>query len=130
MTDFSDKPARSRGESIVPMINVVFLLLIFFLMTATLAPPDPFEVTPPRATGEENDGLLLRLHVSADGDLAFESARGDAVWPALAMSEAAAEGQLILRADGAAPATAIAALLERLAATGITRVDITAVPPQ
>ncbi|MEL6574982.1 MAG: biopolymer transporter ExbD [Pseudomonadota bacterium] len=130
MTDFGDEPARSHGESIVPMINVVFLLLIFFLMTATLAPPDPFDVTPPSASGEESDGLMLTLHVSADGELAFEAARGEAVWPALAASEAAAEGELILRADGAAAAEAIATLLERLAATGITRVEITAVPQQ
>lgn len=30
---------RSRPESVVPMINIVFLLLIFFLMTAQIAPP-------------------------------------------------------------------------------------------
>ncbi|MGB1619323.1 MAG: biopolymer transporter ExbD, partial [Flavobacteriales bacterium] len=31
------------------MTDLVFLLLIFFLMTSRLAPPDPFEVTPPQA---------------------------------------------------------------------------------
>ncbi len=32
-------PRRASGdENIVPMINVVFLLLIFFLMTAQIAP--------------------------------------------------------------------------------------------
>ncbi|MGR3522560.1 MAG: biopolymer transporter ExbD, partial [Paracoccus sp. (in: a-proteobacteria)] len=29
------------------MINVVFLLLIFFLLTAQIAPAPPFDVTPP-----------------------------------------------------------------------------------
>ncbi|WP_322867174.1 biopolymer transporter ExbD [Aquicoccus sp. G2-2] len=37
---------RPRGEAILPMINVVFLLLIFFLMTAELAPPEPVAVAP------------------------------------------------------------------------------------
>lgn len=45
--DFAPPKRRPRAESIVPMINVVFLLLIFFLMTAQIAPPDPFEVAPP-----------------------------------------------------------------------------------
>ncbi|MEM1152412.1 MAG: biopolymer transporter ExbD, partial [Pseudomonadota bacterium] len=29
---------KRRAENYVPMINVVFLLLIFFLMTAQIAP--------------------------------------------------------------------------------------------
>jgi periplasmic protein TonB len=45
--DFGSPPRRPRAESVVPMINVVFLLLVFFLMTATIAPPDPFASVPP-----------------------------------------------------------------------------------
>ncbi|NHX27772.1 biopolymer transporter ExbD, partial [Escherichia coli] len=44
---FPQHPRRDRGENIVPMINVVFLLLIFFLMTAQIGPPAPIDVTPP-----------------------------------------------------------------------------------
>ena len=54
------RPRRPR-ESAVPMINIVFLLLIFFLMTATIAPPAPFAVTPPAAerAGETGAGPVL-----------------------------------------------------------------------
>ena len=34
------------------MINVAFLLLIFFLMVAVIAPPDPFAVALPEADAE------------------------------------------------------------------------------
>ena len=48
--DFAPRrPARPARENIVPMINVVFLLLVFFVMTAQIAPPDPFDIAPPEA---------------------------------------------------------------------------------
>ena len=113
------RPAR---ESVVPMINVVFLLLIFFLMTAQIAPPEPFEVNPPESSaGAPADGQRI-LYVSADGTLALGELRGDAVFPALAgLGENEA---LMLRADKAVEASQIAALLPRLAAQGIRRVKL------
>ena len=45
-------PRRPRGESIIPMINVVFLLLIFFLLTAQIAPSTPFPLTPPDSASD------------------------------------------------------------------------------
>ena len=49
---------RPRGESIIPMINVVFLLLIFFLLTAQIAPADP-------AAGIPGSGGLHRIGKSS-----------------------------------------------------------------
>ena len=42
-------PRMAQDRAIVPMINVVFLLLVFFLMTASLTPPPPREITAPVA---------------------------------------------------------------------------------
>ncbi|MHC0052638.1 ExbD/TolR family protein [Actibacterium sp. D379-3] len=106
---------RMRGEDIVPMINVVFLLLIFFLMTAQIAPPDPLDVTPPQGVGETvapGDTLFI----AADGALAFGDARGAAVFAALAGRDAAQP--LVLRADAGVPGARLAALLARLAQAG------------
>ena len=59
---------RPPVESVTPMINVVFLLLIFFLMTATIAPPAPFEVELPAAEAEPGAAETPRtLHLRADG---------------------------------------------------------------
>ncbi len=52
--EFPEPPRRPRAESILPMINVVFLLLIFFLMTSRLAQPDPVEVAPPEAAAGQD----------------------------------------------------------------------------
>lgn len=131
---FSDpSPTSPAPERIVPMINVVFLLLIFFLMTAELAPPDPVEVTAPLAEvalPSTQDGRPV-FYLGADGTRVFGQARGEAALTALAAACAqsdCAASAVLLRADAQAPGTALAALLEALAARGITRVDLAVTP--
>lgn len=127
MMDFSPTTApRDRGEPIVAMINIVFLLLIFFLMTAAIAPPDPFEILPPDAAVEAGGLPPNTLYVGPDAALAFEDARGDAVFDAL---RAAAPDTLSIRADARVSASDLAALLPRLATTGVTRFDLVTVLP-
>ena len=131
--DFSDPPQRARAESIIPMINVVFLLLIFFLMTAQIAPPEPFEVMPPEADADNPAEAELVLYIDAAGRLGFgENTGEEAVLTALAEQVAAAcEGQrcevtqlLSIRADAETPASVLAALLPKLATAGFDAAQI------
>lgn len=118
--------SRARQESVVPMINVVFLLLIFFMISSELGPAPPFEVRPPRtgqsAPGESADDTL---YVSATGEIAWRDLRGDAAFSALA---GRGTGPLELRADGATPAREVAVLLRRLAEAGVTDVRLATRP--
>lgn len=110
-------PRRSqRSESIVPMINVVFLLLIFLLLTAEMAPPEPFPVTPPAADLDPAAAGPAVLYVGADGTLSLGAASGAAALAAIPEG-----GVLYLRADAALPAAELAALLPRLAVAGELR---------
>ena len=79
---FAQPRQRRRTESIVAMINV-FLVLIFFMMAARIAPPQPFDVTPPQATSQARPGQSRTVYLSEDGALAFGAARGAAVWAAM-----------------------------------------------
>ena len=69
-------PRRTRNSSIA-LINVVFLLLIFFLITGTVAPPLDPEVklvsTDELEGREPPDALVLR----ADGSLNFRGVPTD-----------------------------------------------------
>lgn len=119
------RPARRRlPESVVPMINVVFLLLVFFLLTAQIAPAPPFEVVLPEAESAAPPEAERVLHVGADGTPALGEARGDAVWMALA----GGAGALSVRADADLPAAEMARLLTRLAAAGIDDITLTVRP--
>jgi len=103
----------------------VFLLLIFFLISAQITQPPPFEMRP--AVTQDAARLTPQqqvLWINADGALAFGAQRGNAVWPLLA----GLEGPLNIQADAALPAREIAQILPRLAAIGITDVTLVTLP--
>lgn len=71
-------PPRKKRDSTIPLINVVFLMLVFFLIAGTVAPPlDPnlnLVQTNELEGREPPDALVLH----ADGRLNF---RGQAITP-------------------------------------------------
>lgn len=139
MIRFPDPPRRAPEASLLPMINVVFLLLIFFLIAARMTPPEPFAVTPPEAAAREAaeaDGLFT-LYLGADGQPAFRDMLGDAVMPALVAARmaycaeqdcGAVPPRLTLRADADVPAVRLAALLPQVRAAGFGTLDLVVRP--
>ncbi|MEM1299717.1 MAG: biopolymer transporter ExbD [Pseudomonadota bacterium] len=127
--EFGTAQQKPRAESVVPMINVVFLLLIFFLMTATIAPSEPFEVAPPESRAEDPAEASQPLFVSAEGDLVWGELKDDAA--VAAISSARQNGDnlppLTIRADRKVSGQAIARLLKRLAGAGVTQSQLIAV---
>ncbi|WP_415184693.1 ExbD/TolR family protein [Phaeovulum sp.] len=126
----------------LPMINVVFLLLIFFLISAKMAPPEPFAITPPEARAEAEALGDFTLYLSAEGALGFHdliSTGADDDTPLFEALIAARQefcafedcdltpARLLLRADGQAPTARLAALLPQLGQAGFASVDLVAV---
>ena len=107
-------PRKPRGESIIPMINVVFLLLIFFLLTAQISQPTPFPLTPPESASDTRAEDRDVLFISSEGELAWNEAEGDAVWQAIAAQDS--DAPIEIRADAATPAVTLAEHLSRLRA--------------
>lgn len=60
---FPDRRPDQTEERILPLINVVFLLLIFFMIAGSLSVTEPFEVEPPgsRSRGEHKPDSLVIL---------------------------------------------------------------------
>ena len=118
-------PRRPR-ESVLPMINVSFLLLIFFLIMAQIEPAPPFPVTEPEAADQADPAAPERLlWVSAEGTLAHGGLTGEAALEALS---GVAPGPVLIRADAALEAAALARLLADLGARGITEITLAASP--
>ena len=124
-------PRRKPAAAILPLINVVFLLLMFIVLAGVIRSPDPFTLTPPQATqGEQSDSAdpQATIYVSAQGEVRFREAGGEEAALALVTSLARA-GDLpavTLRADAGAPAARIVKLVEALRSTGIARVELQA----
>lgn len=71
---FSKSSSQDSEENVLPLINIVFLLLIFFLWAGTLSMPDLFYVRPPESINENPDvateSILL---ISHDNRYAFRN---------------------------------------------------------
>ncbi len=122
---------RSRGITILPLINVVFLLLIFIVLSGVISSPDPFKLVPPDAsTGEdvENVDSDAIVYVADTGELRFRDVGDEADVLALVgkLAGSGALETLTVRADAGVPAVRIVKLIERLRTTGIARIQLQA----
>lgn len=128
------EPPRPRNdeERILPLINVVFLLLIFFMLAGRLAVSDPFEIAPPRSASEgpaaSRDMLVL---VDADGRLALDGRiMNDRSLEAAVAERMTDDGdaRVRLKADARAQATQVVAVMELLREAGVERLALLTVP--
>jgi biopolymer transport protein ExbD len=107
---------------VLPLINVVFLLLVFFMVAGRLTPPDAFPLTPPRSAAEGVAAEGVTVALTADGRVAVDGVEvaPEAAAEAVRRAQAEAPGApLVVRADAAAPGPTLVALLARLEAAGI-----------
>lgn len=121
--DLSSPVKPPKDEAIIPMINVVFLLLIFFLMTAQIAPPEPFEVTPPVADIEGDPESDAVVYVDKAARLHFDGHEGAQAILAL-KSLSNVNAVVKMRADANLPAKDMAKLLRQLSGGGLSRVEL------
>ncbi len=62
----------SREENVIPMINIIFLLLLYFMVVGNLSPD--YNVNPPFASQEkESSSLIPTISVTKEGQLRFEN---------------------------------------------------------
>lgn len=113
---------RSSDASLIPMINVVFLLLIFFLLAAQIKAPDPIEVSAPVSISEMVSDGELTLFIGADGQIKFGDISGperlEQALIAICQEQDCPSINVRVKADRAADAAVVAGLLPVLARAG------------
>ncbi|WP_121063722.1 ExbD/TolR family protein [Chachezhania antarctica] len=115
---------RSGGEPTIALINVVFLMLVFFMIAGTLSPPLDPDVTLVNTADLENRPPPDALVIRADGTMNY---RGETVTDAAAFLESReGEDREIVRLvpDRALPAADLVAVGRALQAAGAKRVLI------
>lgn len=118
-----DAPRRREGENVIPLINVVFLLLIFFMIAGSLGRTELFDVQPPESISDARPPeSARRVLMAADGRLALDGrpVAMDALGPRLANTTAPVE----VKADADAPAARLLELLTALRAAGVEEVEL------
>jgi biopolymer transport protein ExbD len=126
-------PRRDAEERILPLINVVFLLVAFFMVAGRLSAPEPLAITPPRSTSEvpAETGAVV-VHVDAAGRVALDGTLVTAEALAAALSERSrhpgAPLAVQLEADADAEAAAVVAVLQQLRGAGLERLALVTIP--
>lgn len=116
---------RSVEENILPLINIVFLLLIFFMVAGALHTRAPFEVDPPgteHATDSNPRSDLLS--VSADGQLALGGEMVDEATLAERLAERPDDAPMQIKAHAGVPAKRVTELLGVMRKADITKVRL------
>ncbi|WP_420550810.1 ExbD/TolR family protein [Litorivicinus lipolyticus] len=133
---FDAPTADPGGPNLTPLIDVVFLLLIFFMVSSSFLEASAIEVRLPEAAGKAPDNQPddLVVYVKADG-----SYRIGESGPALtgrsqlgAALERARQGQttLVVAADGRSPHQAVITLLDLSSQIGVNSLRFKAQEPQ
>ena len=64
---------KKRLPNLVPLINIVFLLLIFFMLSGTLSKKDLFEVDPPLSyTGSNAESPEMTILIRDDNKISLD----------------------------------------------------------
>lgn len=129
---FSKKTAEEdAGEiDLTPMLDVVFILLIFFIVTSVFVTEAGIEVTRPEAsTAEGRQGDMILIAVSASGDIWID---GDQIDPRFIRSRfelrlaEAPNSSVIIQADRGANNEFVMRILEAAREAQIADVSISA----
>lgn len=120
-------------DTMLPLINVVFLLLIFFIMTGAITAVDYFNVDPPSSSSEIPGALdETVILVSADGRLAIDNQEVDEVDLQLSVTDKLSVGvgrTFRIKADGRVDASRVVEVMELIEAVGVRRVMLLTLEP-
>lgn len=131
-----NRPVDEPGIDLVPLIDVILVLIIFFVVTATFEGRSALKLELPRATGEaaqEKDPLDVL--VNADGHYFVEDRevlRNDAASLKATISEVGGtdrERPVMLRADARTPYQAVITAQEALGQLGFRRILLAVATP-
>jgi len=116
---------RNEDDNLIPLINIVFLLLIFFMLAGTFTKPERFDVAPPRslspAMAEEQEMVVL---LSADGRMAIGERDFNKVeLKRLIIDRLSVESELKiqLKADGRMEAELVIEVMDIFRAAGVKK---------
>ena len=128
--DFAPPRRRRPAEAIVPMINVVFLLLIFFVVTTSFVKEAGIDVSrSTAATAEVKERGSIMVGVTAQGEIYFEGKQVDMRSVRGLVERALAEdpeGGVVVVADKASETGAVVGVMDQCRLAGAGNVSLAA----
>ena len=111
----------SEKENIVPMINIVFLLLIFFLITSSLVPRPSEIIERPFGLSDSQVEDPNYLFVTSSSEIMYRGQSGEIAWNLIKESNV---NILTIEADRNLPATKFISFMNRLSDMNIPHLEM------
>ena len=122
------RPDDDSDINLTPMLDVVFIMLIFFIVTATFIKQAGIDVYRPDAlTAEKKPTVSVLLAIGANGDIWIDKKRVDINAVRAVIERLHAEnpkGTLVIQADRAAKSSKLMAVLNAARGAGLKEVAI------
>ncbi|EGV20113.1 ExbD/TolR family protein [Thiocapsa marina] len=121
------KPAADSEANLIPLINVVFLLLIFFMLAGRLAPTESVALDPPRSNSPQSARAMpLVLLIDRTGQISLDGEPLDETTLAARVADRLADGppRLQIKADATLEARRLVDLLASLRMAGAEEIDL------
>lgn len=121
----SPKRSQRNEDSILPLINIVFLLLIFFMLAGSVQTYLPFTLTPPETGHADHEDVKPNLlSIAADGRMALGSTPIQVSELSTRLGNRDPAQALQVEADAALPVTDLTKILADLRAIGVAQVRL------
>ena len=129
---FEGRQRIRHGINLVPLINIVFLLLIFFMLSSTLITPDKFDIQLPESDkGDSHESVPIVILLRGDGTIALNNVAASLTELSdllVSEIEAGAPPELMVRADASANTKDVVAVLRQAKIAGIEAVALATQP--
>lgn len=135
---FQRQRTTELDVNLTPLIDVVFLLLIFFMVSTTFTKEAHLKINLPKATGETaaEAALVIDISISADGSYSINDQRLvngqiDTIKRAMLKAARNKEGlPVIITADAQAPHQAVVSAMDAAGQLGFVQLSITTRNPE
>jgi len=125
---FNTPKRVNHGINMVPLINIVFLLLIFFMLSTTLVTPEKIAIdTPHSKNGQEQQDHQISLTILENGDIFYNGSNTTLVEIYEALRTGGAQNgelKVLIKADSNARTKAVLSVLEAARAAGVGKVSL------
>ena len=126
-------PARGEGgdDHLIPLINIVFLMLIFFMIAGQIVPTDSLKIEPPSSSIEqpappEDIAVLVDTqgHVAVNGEAVSLEELAARLKQLLSAGDMAQAPQIALKVDAQLAASELSKVLDALREAEATKVTL------
>ncbi|MFN4008997.1 MAG: ExbD/TolR family protein [Pannonibacter sp.] len=116
---FRTPPRRQMTDNTIPLINIVFLMLIFFLFAGSVARDDARRITPPEMIQDDENIRSTGALIIAGESMFFLEDRPVTLEAAIAAHLAQGGGLMRVAAEATLPSDQLEAVLVALTGAGI-----------